>query len=82
MAAATDAVKVYEDRAHEWRWVYVARNGLIMADSGEGYISMGDAVAAVRHVFASNVVIKMGSNDMMLRDDLRLVVVDDKDTGD
>jgi hypothetical protein len=28
---------VYKDRKKEWRWRLVARNGKIVAESGEGY---------------------------------------------
>ena len=31
--------EVYEDRAGEWRWRLIHRNGNIIADSGEGYAS-------------------------------------------
>ena len=28
---------IYQDKRKEWRWRIRARNGRIMADSGEGY---------------------------------------------
>ena len=31
--------EVYEDRAGQWRWRLVHRNGNIIADSSEGYAS-------------------------------------------
>lgn len=31
--------QIYQDTARQWRWRYIARNGRIMADSGEGYAS-------------------------------------------
>ena len=31
--------EVYEDRKGEWRWRIIAKNGKIIADSGEGYNS-------------------------------------------
>ena len=30
-------IEVYRDGASEWRWRFIAPNGRIMADSGEGY---------------------------------------------
>lgn len=32
-------MRIYRDRKGEWRWRIVARNGRIVADSGEGYSS-------------------------------------------
>ena len=32
-------VQVYQDRKSEWRWRLIAKNGRILADSGEGYNS-------------------------------------------
>jgi uncharacterized protein YegP (UPF0339 family) len=29
--------EIYRDKKNEWRWRYIASNGRIMADSGEGY---------------------------------------------
>ena len=34
---SADKVEVYTDKAGEFRWRYVASNGKILADSGEGY---------------------------------------------
>jgi uncharacterized protein YegP (UPF0339 family) len=39
--------EVYRDRANEWRWRLVHRNGTILADSGEGYTRRNDANRAV-----------------------------------
>lgn len=36
----------YKDTAGEWRWRFVASNGRIMADSGEGYKTKRGAVRA------------------------------------
>lgn len=33
----------YEDSAGEWRWRFTARNGRVMADSGEGYATESNA---------------------------------------
>lgn len=41
---------VYFDAAGEWRWRITARNGRIVADSGEGYTRKSAAVAAVRKI--------------------------------
>ncbi len=35
-------VEIYRDKAGQWRWRAVARNGRILADSGEGYRRQGD----------------------------------------
>lgn len=37
-------IEVYEDNAGEWRWRLVAANGKIVADSGEGYDTKGNAL--------------------------------------
>ena len=42
--------EVYEDRAGEWRWRLVHRNGNIIADGGEGYASKRNAIRGVRSV--------------------------------
>lgn len=31
------SAEIYQDRKQEWRWRLKARNGRILADSGEGY---------------------------------------------
>lgn len=41
------AFEVFEDRAEEWRWRLVHRNGNVLADSGEGYASRGNARRAI-----------------------------------
>ena len=40
-------IEIYKDDAGEWRWRMVARNGKIVADSGEGYRRRLGAVRAV-----------------------------------
>jgi len=47
---------VYRDRKLEWRWRLKARNGRIVADSGEGYKSKTKCVRAVEKM-----VIECGS---------------------
>lgn len=37
-------VVIYKDRKGEWRWRFVAPNGRIVADSGEGYKRKGNAI--------------------------------------
>jgi len=44
------AFEVYEDKAGEFRWRLVHRNGNILADSGEGYSSKSGARQAVKNV--------------------------------
>lgn len=41
---------IYKDRSGEWRWRLVARNGRIVADSGEGYTRRRSAVRAANSV--------------------------------
>jgi uncharacterized protein YegP (UPF0339 family) len=38
---------VYPDKAGQFRWRLVARNGRIIADSGEGYTRRDDAHRAI-----------------------------------
>lgn len=38
--------RVYRDRKGEWRWRLIARNGRIVADSGEGYDRRNKAMHA------------------------------------
>jgi len=39
--------KVYKDKAEEWRWRFIASNGKIIADSGEGYHNRADCVHGI-----------------------------------
>jgi uncharacterized protein YegP (UPF0339 family) len=39
-------VVIYKDRKGEWRWRFVAPNGRVLADSGEGYKRKAGAVKA------------------------------------
>lgn len=41
---------IYQDARGEWRWRLKARNGRIVADSGEGYVRQGNAVRAAEMV--------------------------------
>lgn len=38
--------EAYQDHKHEWRWRLRAANGLIVADSAEGYDKKGNAIRA------------------------------------
>jgi uncharacterized protein YegP (UPF0339 family) len=40
----------YQDRAGLWRWHLRAPNGEIIADSGQGYRSLGDCLMGIRLV--------------------------------
>src|SRR5699024_1801130 len=42
--------EVFQDRASEWRWRLVHRNGNIIATSGEGYTSKQNALKGMRSV--------------------------------
>ena len=42
--------EVFRDRAGEWRWRLVHRNGNIIATSGEGYVSRQNALKGLRSV--------------------------------
>lgn len=42
--------ELYEDKAGEWRWRLIHRNGNIIADSGEGYASKQKAQQGARSV--------------------------------
>ena len=35
---------VYKDRASQWRWQLVHRNGNIISDGAEGYVNKSDCV--------------------------------------
>lgn len=50
MAESQATFEVYQDRADEWRWRLVHRNGNIIADSGEGYSSRQNAEKGVESV--------------------------------
>lgn len=42
--------EIFRDRAEEWRWRLVHRNGNIIATSGEGYTSRQNALKGMRSV--------------------------------
>lgn len=43
--------ETYQDAAGEWRWRAKAKNGKIIADSGEGYSSASNARRAIARFF-------------------------------
>lgn len=46
----TDLVVIYRDVTGAWRWQYVAQNGHVLADGGQGYSRRTDAVAGAQRV--------------------------------
>lgn len=44
---------LYRGRDGDWRWRLVARNGRVVADSGEGYRRRRDCLRGIRLVQAS-----------------------------
>lgn len=49
---------LYQDKAGEWRWRLVAKNGRTIADSGEGYATKGGAERAIDTVVATATLAK------------------------
>lgn len=47
---------VYRDTGGYYRWRYIATNGNIIADSGEGYVSKTDCLRGIQ-------IMKQSSND-------------------
>lgn len=45
----TSKIRVYKDRKGEWRWRLTSRNGKIIADSGEGYVTKRNAFLAANN---------------------------------
>ena len=43
--------EVYQDAMREWRWRLVAKNGRVVADSGEGYVRRQSCLKAVRLLY-------------------------------
>ena len=39
--------EIYKDRRGEYRWRFIASNGRILADSGEGYVRRSDCEHAI-----------------------------------
>jgi uncharacterized protein YegP (UPF0339 family) len=40
--------ELYRDSRGEWRWRLLAKNGRVIADSGEGYVDKADARRGLR----------------------------------
>lgn len=38
---------VYKDKVNQYRWRFIADNGKIIADSGEGYINRSDCIHGI-----------------------------------
>lgn len=57
--------EIYEDAAEGWRWRLRARNGRIVADSGEAYRSERNVERAIASIqsFASDVAIATRESD-------------------
>lgn len=53
MASKHHTAEVYPDGVNEWRWRLIARNGKILADSGQGYRTQGEAESATQLVFGT-----------------------------
>jgi uncharacterized protein len=41
---------LYKDRNGEWRWSLRAKNGKLIADSGEGYTAKRNAIAMCKRI--------------------------------
>ncbi len=61
-------VRVYKDKAGEWRWSVDAANGNRLADSGEGYKNKEDAETALESVTHLGTL-------QMIKNDLQLLVI-------
>lgn len=42
--------EIYKDGIGQWRWKFLASNGRIIADSGEGYINKTDCLHGIELV--------------------------------
>ena len=47
-------LKIYQDRKDEWRWQLIARNGQIVAVSGEGYTRPSNCKKIMKKIFLNN----------------------------
>ena len=50
---STAKIKVYRDKAGQYRWRLVGRNGKIMADSAEGYVTKHNCNQAIARFMAA-----------------------------
>jgi uncharacterized protein YegP (UPF0339 family) len=46
--------QLYKDKNGYWRWNYVASNGRVIADSGEGYVNRSDCLNGIAIMKASS----------------------------
>lgn len=42
--------EIYQDKRKKWRWRLTARNGLIVADSGQGYVRKRNVLRAIHRL--------------------------------
>ena len=65
---STAKIKVYRDQAGEYRWRLVGRNGKIMADSAEGYVTKHNCNQAIARFMAAapNAPIVEAAEDLSL----------------
>jgi uncharacterized protein len=50
MATRQPTIRVYRDASGGWRWTLIARNGRVVADSGEAYTTRRKAMTAAEHL--------------------------------
>lgn len=50
MSKRTSKFEVYRDSSNYWRWRFVAPNGKVLADSGQGYSRRIDALKGILSV--------------------------------
>lgn len=61
-------LRIYKDTSKQWRWRLVARNGNILADSGESYTKRSECIKRARQSTGRDTV-------QMLRNDIALAVM-------
>ena len=52
-----DTIRVWQDRAEEWRWTLIAANGEPIGDSAEGYADKGHALRMAERVRGDAVLV-------------------------
>jgi uncharacterized protein len=52
-------LRTYKDKAGQWRWRLQARNGRVIADSGEGYTRKRDCQKAFLRMIAGARTIRL-----------------------
>lgn len=48
--SAADTLRFYKDTEGKWRWSYIAANGRVLADSGQGYSRLDKAEQGWFHI--------------------------------